>query len=282
MRLKLALALVLALQAIRAAGPMAQGASPAVTLQDHRFHSTSLQREMPYRVALPAGYPHGAARYPVLYLLHGLDGHYTDWTERTSLASHLAGINLIVVMPEGANSWYVNWLEGTRERWEDYLAGDLVAEIDARFATMPDRAARFIAGLSMGGYGAIRMGLKHPERYAAAASLSGAFNITRLDTFGWTEGLRAEFAQAFGPQGSERRAADDVFALAKRASPAGLPFFYIDCGAGDTFLPANRELAAILQERKLPYEYRETPGAHNWAYWDRQIVPLLRSLPIGF
>ncbi len=247
-------------------------------VRDVTFASAALGRTVPYRVLLPAGYEASDARYPVLYLLHGLDGHYTDWVDRTKLAQHLGGRALIVVTPEGANSWYVNWHAGTNERWEDYLAHDLIADVDARFRTEARRESRFIAGLSMGGYGALRMGLKHPEQYAIAASVSGALNITRLETYGWTDGLRAGFLKAFGPQGSDRRAEDDVFELARRAPPGAMPFFYLDCGAADPFLPGNRELAAILQERKIAYEYRETPGAHNWAYWDRQIVPILNLI----
>ena len=247
--------------------------------QDVRFASAALGREMPYRVLLPDTYETSKQRrYPVLYLLHGLDGHYDNWTSRTKLAQHLAGRNLIVVTPEGGNSWYLNWHEGDRERWEDYVVRDLIADVDARFRTDARRESRFIAGLSMGGYGALRLALKHPGRFAFAGSLSGAFNITRLETYGWTEALRDEHRRAFGPMGSERRAQEDLFTLAKNAAPAGLPFLYVDCGADDLFLPGNRELAAILQEKKIAYEYRETPGTHNWAYWDRQVVGILDAI----
>lgn len=245
---------------------------------DYRFHSAALDREMPYRVLTPAAADAAGRRYPVLYLLHGLGGHFTDWTKYTRLAHHLAGAGLIVVMPEGANSWYVNWHDGADEGWEDYLSRDLIAEVDARFPTDARRESRFIAGLSMGGYGALRMGLKHPEQYAIAASLSGALDVTRRETYGWDDGIRAEFLRTFGPMGSARRREDDVMALASRAGPSALPFFYIDCGADDPFLPGNREVAAILQKRKVPYEYRETPGRHNWPYWDRQIVEVLRLM----
>src|SRR5688500_9171378 len=149
MRLRLAFLLV---ALVAQTHLVAQAFRPA-SVADHRFHSPALQREMPYRVLLPASYETSSRRYPVLYLLHGLDGRYTDWTQRTKLAQHLSGLALIVVTPEGANSWYVNWHEGAAERWEDYLAGDLVAEIDARFRTDARRETRFIAGLSMGGYG---------------------------------------------------------------------------------------------------------------------------------
>ena len=246
--------------------------------RDVRFASAALGRDMPYRVLLPAGYDSSARRYPVLYLLHGLDGHYDNWTARTKLRQHLAGLDLIVVTPEGANSWYVNWHDGARERWEDYVVRDLIDDVDTRFRTDARRASRFIAGFSMGGYGAIRLALKHPSRFSFAASLSGAFNITRLETYGWTDALRAEHTRAFGPVGSARRQDDDLFEIAKKAPPTGLPFLYIDCGADDVFLPGNRELSGILQQRKIPYEYRETPGTHNWIYWDRQIIEVLRAI----
>lgn len=253
-------------------------APPAERARDVRFQSAALAREMPYRVLLPAGYAASPdRRYPVLYLLHGLDGHYNDWTARTSVAAQTSTSSLIVVMPEGANSWYVNWHEGDAERWEDYLVRDLIADVDGRFRTEARRDARFIAGLSMGGYGAVRIGLKHPSLFSVSASLSGAFNVTRLETFGWTDRLRAEFVRAFGPPGSARRRDDDVFELARKAG-GDLPFFYIDCGADDAFLAANRELAAVFQQRKVAYEYRETPGAHTWPYWDRQVREILRLI----
>lgn len=248
-------------------------------VRDGRFQSAALGRSMPYRVLLPAAYETSSRRYPVLYLLHGLDGHATDWVARTAIARHAAGREVIIVTPEGANSWYVNWHDGARERWEDYLTDDLVREIDTRFRTDARREARYIAGLSMGGYGAIRIGLRHPHLYAMAASFSGAFQAARLETYGWTEGLRDEFARAFGPVDGPHRAAHDLHAIARTVSAAGLPSIYFDCGTSDPFLPANRALAAILHERKIPYEYREVPGAHNWPYWDRQIVELLRLLP---
>jgi len=271
LRAVLALLIAVAAQALAAPAPH--------SVRDGQFQSAALGRTMPYRVLLPANYEISSRRYPVLYLLHGLDGHAADWTERTAIARHAAGRELIIVTPEGANSWYVNWHDGAHERWEDYVTDDLVTEIDARFRTDARREARYIAGLSMGGYGAIRIGLRHPQRYAMAASFSGAFQAARLEAFGWTERLRAEFARAFGPVDGPHRTANDLHATARTVNVAGLPAIYFDCGTSDPFLPANRALAAILHERKIPYEYREVPGAHNWPYWDRQIVELLRLIP---
>lgn len=246
-------------------------------VRDARFRSEALQREMPYRVLLPAGYDRSTGRYPVLYLLHGLDGSHTDWTERTRLAAHAAGRGLIIVTPEGGNSWYVNWHEGKNERWEDYVVRDLVAEIDARYRTQPRAETRWIAGLSMGGYGAVRLALKYPDVFALGASFSGAFDIAARDTFGWTDTLRAEFASAFGPAGGAHRAAHDLLLAVRNADLRRQPLLYFDCGTDDAFLPANRALAQALRERGFAYFYEEHPGAHNWTYWNGRIAEFLRK-----
>lgn len=285
-----AIAAVLAAAALLLSSP--SGSARQSPFTDYRFHSAALGREMTYRVLMPAGSAGAGApgageergrpaRMPVLYLLHGLDGTYSDWSTRTRIAEHAAASGLLIVMPEGANSWYVNWPDEARERWEDYLARDLVADVDARFPTDARREGRFIAGFSMGGYGALRMGLKHPGQYAIAASLSGALDAARRETYGWTDALRAEFVRAFGPPGSERRREDDLLTLAGRVEPRGLPFLYVDCGTADPFLPANRRFVATLHERGIPYEYRETPGRHDWPYWDRQVVEVLRVVARG-
>jgi len=253
-----------------------QAAAPHVR-RDVRFESAALRREVPYRVLLPADYESSRRRYPVLYLLHGLDGSYANWTERTRVAEYAAGHNLIIVTPEGANSWYLNWHEGDTERWEDYIVRDLIAEIDARYRTVQSRDGRYIAGLSMGGYGAMRLGLTHPHLFAVAASFSGAFHVARLETYGWTDGLRAEFARAFGPAGGAHRASHDLMLSVRNANARLQPLLYFDCGTEDPFLAANREFAQALRGAGFAYVYREYPGAHNWAYWNERIAEFLRK-----
>jgi S-formylglutathione hydrolase len=244
-------------------------ATPAA---DHAFVSASLKRTMPYRVILPVGYASGTARYPVLYLLHGYSGAFGNWTDHTQVAEYAATHALIIVMPEGANSWYVDGANG--EAWETYLTRDLITEIDTTLRTKNTRADRMIAGLSMGGYGAIKAGLKHPELYALAASFSGALDITRPgDVF---KGERKPDVMAiFGPAGSKARAANDVFALAAAADPATSPYFWIGCGTNDPWLEPNREMARALKTRGLAYEYHERPGGHEWTFWDWAIKSLL-------
>jgi len=152
-----------------------------------------------------------------------------------------------------------------------------VTEIDTRYRTQPRSDKRAIAGLSMGGYGAVRLALEYPQVFGLGASFSGAFDIAARDTFGWTDALRAEFARAFGPPGSTHRAAHDLLLAVRNADMRRQPLLYFDCGTDDAFLPANRALAEALRARGFAYFFEEHPGAHNWTYWDGRIAEFLRK-----
>jgi S-formylglutathione hydrolase FrmB len=125
-----------------------------VTVRDAQFQSAALGRPMKYRVILRAGYAETAGRYPVLYLLNGLTGDYTDWEEKTRSDEYARHYRFIIVMPDAGNSWYTNSAGNPQNRYEDYVAKDLVREIDHHYRTLQLRTARFIGGLSMDGYGA--------------------------------------------------------------------------------------------------------------------------------
>lgn len=238
-------------------------AAPSVVTRP--LSSSALARTVQYRVILPDHYDTESRRYPVLYLLHGYGGTFSDWTNRTKVAEYAAGQPLIIVTPEGANSWYVDGANG--EAWETYLTRDLVRDVDATFRTVASRDGRFIAGLSMGGYGAIKAALRHPDLYAAAASFSGALDITRPhDTFSGEQ--KPDVMAVFGPIGSGVRSANDVYALASAAVPTATPYLWMACGTDDPWLDVNREMARTLKTRGLRYEYHERPGRHDWAFWD--------------
>jgi len=147
-----------------------------VRVQDGAFHSAALDREMKYRILLPCGYQTGSRRFPVLYLLHGLYGDYLNWDTRTNLERCAQRYELIVVMPDAGDSWYTNSATDPKDKFEDYIAKDLVAEIDGKFRTLRSRHARAIAGLSMGGYGALKIALRYHDDFAFAGSLSGALD----------------------------------------------------------------------------------------------------------
>jgi len=236
---------------------------------------------LPYNVILPAGYrASSTTRYPVLYLLHGHAGHYTDWLTRTNVADYAAQYRMIVVMPEGNNSWYVD-PAGTADKYESYILQELIPDVDKRYRTIQARYARAIAGLSMGGYGAIKYGLKHPSTFVFAASMSGAFGVTRYTEKEMGGANWEPFLKTFGPVGSETRKTNDVFEIARAMTPsrvASLPYFYFDCGTEDAaqHFKASRELSEIFLEKKIVHEYRELPGNHSWAYWDQQVQEVLK------
>jgi S-formylglutathione hydrolase FrmB len=116
-------------------------------------------------VILPTGYHSSFRRYPVLYLLHGHDGGHRNWLERTNLLEYTAALPLIVVLPDAGNSWYNNSFARPEEKFEDYIAKDVPSFIDLNFRTLTFREARYVAGLSMGGYGALKLGMKYPGRF---------------------------------------------------------------------------------------------------------------------
>lgn len=248
--------------------------------QTFQLHSRLLARDVSYRVILPAEYGEpGAAskRYPVIYLLHGLGGHFDNWTDKTSLSAYEINYRLITVTPEGADGWYTDSTTVPNDKYESYIINELIPEIDKKFRTIPDGKRRAIAGLSMGGYGAIKFGLKYPDMFSIVGSFSGALDAPlRMQKSPY---LRPSITSVFGPDDSRTRVENDIFGLIRNASPEklkSLPFIYLDCGNEDPFLQINRDFDALLVEKRIPHEFRELPGNHNWEYWDQQVQEFLR------
>jgi len=246
-----------------------------------RFQSKLINTTLPYNVILPDDYDTArTTRFPVLYLLHGLTGHYADWLTRTNIADYTCGYRMIVVMPEGNDSWYTDSAAISTDKYESYILKELIPDVQQRYRTIEARYGRSIAGFSMGGYGAIKFGLKSPATFVFAGSMSGAFNVTRFTEKesgdNWPDSQKL-----FGPTGSETRLANDLFDILGKltaARVASLPYFYFDCGTEDlaSIFSSNRELAVLMSEKKIPHEFRELPGDHSWAYWDRQVQEVLK------
>ena len=257
-----------------------QGGAPSVIVRDEAFQSAALGREMKYRILLPADYETSSRRFPVLYLLHGLTGSYVDWESRTHLDDYAEGLPLIIAMPDGDDSWYTNSVSNPQEKWDDYIVKDFIPEIDKTYRTIQARHARAIAGLSMGGYGAMKFALKFPGTFIFAASMSGALNIAiaapRADT---SEKFARQIEQIYGPAGSETRTANDPFALAgKVTNPTSLPFLWLACGTEDRLVVTNHEFIDLLVKQKIPHFYEESAGAHTWLFWDEHLPPMLSLL----
>lgn len=270
---------ILAVVAAFAVSSYAQAAAAtALKVQEQKLASKLMAREMPYRVLLPAGYETAKAeRYPVIYLLHGLYGHYTNWTDKTKVAEYAAKYRFIIVTPEGADGWYIDSPLASHENYESYIVKELIPEIDAKFRTKADRNDRVIAGLSMGGYGALKFGLKYPEMFTLIGSFSGAFGTSQF-----TEKAAGDIGKTvdvvFGPVGSKTRLDNDVYELFLGTSQADLrtlPFIYLSCGTEDFLFESSRQFDGLLRIRNVPHEYRELPGVHDWVFWDDQVREFL-------
>ena len=252
---------------------VAPAAGPLFPATDPRVHVVTIPGTIPQprpaAILLPRDYETSGVRYPVLYLLHGLGGAWDNWLSRTNVLEYTADLPLIVVMPDAGDSWYANSATDTTQKFQHYIAQDVVQYVDAHFRTLPFAQARYLAGLSMGGYGALILATKFPNRWSLAASLSGAVSMAKSSDIPSTNA-------AFGPVGSATRDSADLLALLRRADPRGLPYYYLDCGTGDRLIQGNREVAAILSERALPYEYHEVRGVHDWEMWNRRIPVVLQ------
>ena len=248
-----------------------------VRVQDGVFHSAALDRGMKYRLLFPCLYEQGSERFPVLYLLHGLHGDYLDWDTRTHLERYAERYELLIVMPDADDSWYTNSATDAKDKFEDYIAKDLVSEIDGKFRTLRSRHGRAIAGLSMGGYGALKIALRYHDDFAFAGSLSGALNAPQ-DLGDKRPEFRDQLLKVFGPPGNAARADNNVLSLLKSVGTNDLPYFYLACGSADDHLPVNRDFAAQLSSRGAAYEYHETAGGHAWDYWDRSLQDLLKAV----
>lgn len=245
------------------------------------FYMPSLGRTKKLSVLLPTKYD-PKNRYPVLYLLHGYTGGHDDWLTKTKLRDYVRDMPLIIIMPDGENSWYVNSATESNERFEDYLVADISQYVQKLYSIDTTRQA--VAGLSMGGYGALMLGLKHPAKYRFVGSLSGAITIPRgiNDTTRPAErSLYPSLKRAFGEKPNAARNAYDIFLLYRQTSKDSLPYVYMVTGIQDgfrNFLPAHRAFTELLRTHGAAYEYHETPGAHTWQFWDREIQPLLKRM----
>jgi putative tributyrin esterase len=270
-------------QEVKPGGQPAPKATPAIVLRGNvetfRLNSKLMAREMPYRVILPANYNNSneTTFYPVVYLLHGLSGHFDNWTDKTKLAEYSLNHPLIVVMPEGNDGWYSDSVSVPGDRYESYIIRELVPEIDKKFRTKTGRAGRAIAGLSMGGYGALKFGLKYPDKFILAGSFSGALGITTIPSA--SVATFPSVKNVFGEDGSQSRKDNDIFSII-RDTPAeklkDLPFIYVSCGTEDFLFANNQDFMKLLVEKKVPHEYRQTPGTHSWVFWDEQVQEFLR------
>lgn len=249
----------------------AAAVSPAqaeITTQAVTLYSPALDMQTTYIAALPSPMVAGQ-KYPVLYLLHGATGSYKDWMEKTTVSESLKNREMIVITPDGGKyGWYIDSPLQAKSQYASFITKDLRADVEKRFPARTDRQGRGIAGLSMGGHGALSLAAKNPGLYGSASSLSGILDISAHPQ-NWKLGeiLGAQ------PEALDQWKANSVYYLAEAFTTAGVALRF-DTGTEDTTgaVDDSRRFHEKLEELKVPHIYNEYPGKHNWEYWQDHIA----------
>ena len=247
------------------------------------YLSKALFREVPVNVILPVDrfdadtnrYLNGKDRkYKTLYLLHGLLGNYTDWISQTRIQKWAEEKNLAVVMPSGDNAFYFN----SRTPWNDYgtFIGEELVDVTRRmFPLSEKREDTFIAGLSMGGFGALRNGIVYSKNFSHVAGLSSAVHIFEDTSEEANIGLFDNIEDASKTNKNPRVAVEEMI-----SEKRPIPKFYMACGTKDDLMPANISFRNYLQEKGIEVTWDEDDYGHDWDFWDSQIKKVLDWLPL--
>ncbi|WP_418895307.1 alpha/beta hydrolase [Limibacterium fermenti] len=217
-------------------------------------------------IITPDNYRQGT-RYPVLYLLHGYSGNYSDWVKAVPGVKQLSDdYGMIIVCPDGAyGSWYFDSPVDSAFAYETYVAKELVEWVDANYKTIPTREGRAITGLSMGGHGGLYLAFRHQDVFGAAGSMSGGVDIRPFPN-NW------DIAKRLGKQSDypERWEQNTVIGMLHLLTPNSLKFI-IDCGSEDFFYDVNVRLHEELLYRNIPHDFISRPGVHDWKYWSNAV-----------
>lgn len=251
-----------------------------VSVKPYTVYSGALDARRTLYVYTPPGYETSDQSYPVLYLLHGMWGSETDWlyqgdAERT-LDTMIADGSLpptIVVFPNdgqySSGTWYVDWYDGSGN-FESYFIDDIVPFIDKTFRTCREPQYRAIAGLSMGGFGAVMLALRNPTLWGIAGSLSGAVGEASSNE-------QAAFARVIGPTAGSYAQRYALRLLAQERLIDGVaPKLHVNCGVGDFLIQDNRKFHQYLVEIGYDHQYEEFPGEHTWPYWTDHLPDVCR------
>jgi putative tributyrin esterase len=243
----------------------------------HLGNGNVLRKGMSLTAIVP---DNGAGPFPVLYLLGGMSDDHTNWQRMTCIQRYVEGLPLIVIMPSGERGFYTDNPSRPNAAYETYVTQDVLGFTDRTFNTIQESSGRVVAGLSMGGYGAVKFAIKYPRLFSAAASLSGALAVGHSNA-GKDDDFWREFQPVFGddPAGGD----NDLFALAASLPTALRPPLFVSCGIEDYLLEHNRLFHQYLIGLGFGHHYEEHAGTHNWAYWNRHILAALSFLspPLG-
>lgn len=230
--------------------------------------SPSMRKNIKCLVITPENYSVMGKPYPVLYLLHGWSGNFAGWLgEAPQLRTHADAFQMLIVCPDGGyDSWYIDSPVDSAVRYETHLTREVVPYIDYYYHTRKERTGRAISGLSMGGHGALSLAIRHSDLFGASGSMAGGLDLRMFKKNNW------DLEGVLGDPSTHWQNWEDfsVVNLVSRLKNMDLPMI-IDCGLGDFFLEANREMHRRLLEANISHEYTERPGEHNGDYWGNAV-----------
>ncbi|WP_424766847.1 alpha/beta hydrolase [Paenibacillus sp. sgz302251] len=243
--------------------------------------STSMTVILPQQTSTQIGLNNRSSQslHKTLYLLHGLSDDDTIWLRRTSIERYVAELGLAVVMPNVHQSFYTD-MEYGNKYWT-FLTEELPSIARSFFPLSDAREDNFVAGLSMGGYGAFKWALRHPDRISAAGSLSGAVDMAKHIKDPAYPHMVPYFRLIYGEKDIEGTD-DDLLHVVKQlaATDAPMPALYQCCGTDDFLYEDNLAFRDACADADYPLTYEEGPGTHEWGYWDTHIQHFLRWLPL--
>lgn len=230
-------------------------------------YSKSMRKEIKAVIITPEHYSTNK-RYPVVYLLHGYSGNYSDWIIKVPEIKQWADVyNFIIVCADGnKGSWYFDSPVDTASKYETYVSTELVNWVDQHYSTIKKRSGRAITGLSMGGHGALYLASKHPNTFGAAGSMSGGVDIRPFPDNWNIKDVLGSYADH--PDNWEKNTVINMTGLLKQASL----YLIIDCGVSDFFNKVNGALHEKLLEQNIKHDFISRPGEHNWEYWNNAIA----------
>ena len=227
--------------------------------------SQAMGRNIKNVVILPEGYHESDLQFPVLYLLHGATGCYSDWSRKTDLHPLADRYGVVIVCPDGQDSWYFDSPIDPTMQFETYVSKELVAYIDSHYRTHANRYMRAITGLSMGGHGALFLAFRHPDVFWSCGSMSGNMDITQF-TDRWH--IKARLGDYEGNEQSWRdHAVCNLVDQVKDCPLKPAQNIIIDDGLNDIFIKNNIALHEQMVEKGISHDFTVRPGRHSWDYW---------------
>jgi len=239
----------------------------AASVDTALIYSNSMHKGIKCVIIRPNAYKNSKLRFPVVYLLHGYSDHYDAWIKTVpAIKTYADQMQLIIACPDGGfSSWYFDSPVDPAFKYDTHVSREVVDYIDTHYRTIPDRNHRAIAGLSMGGHGALYLALRHPGTFGAAGSMSGGVDLRPFPT-SWDIAIRIGDFRSFNENWQKMSVVNMM------GNDLSQPVSYmIECGTDDFFYEVNRQLHEKMLALKIPHDYVERPGKHNWEYWGNAV-----------